>query len=202
MLDQVEAVDADVSDDAARPRLLRVHLPGVALVERFREVDFPERPLAVLQDDLVDLTEFASLDQVARELYYREARVGEGDAEDAALPTRKALELRRLVEREREGLFAEDVHPRLKRGLGDLVVRAIWRAYGEEVDLSLAPLNQGVPVVGVRVAPVDEVREVVHSYRHAVNRADERSLSPAHHGILEPFVGSSRFHACDYIIFP
>ena len=173
MLDQVEAVDADVRDDAARPRLLRVHLPGVALVERLREVDFPERALAVFKDYLVDFPEFAPPDQVARELDHREARVGEGDAEDAAPPPREALKLRRLGERHGEGLFAEDVHPRLERRLGDLVMRAVGRADGEEVNLPPAPRDEVAPVVGMRVAPVDEVREVVHPYRHAVDRADE-----------------------------
>ena len=80
--DQVEAVHADVRDDTARARLLRVHLPRVALVERLREVDLAEAPLLVLQDDLADFAERAGRDEVARGAFAAYVK----DVRDGAFP--------------------------------------------------------------------------------------------------------------------
>ena len=195
VLDEVEAVHSDVRHHAARARLPRVHLPRIALVERLGEVDLAERSLLVLEDYLVYPAELSRGDDVARELDHREARVGERDAENAAPAPRYRAEFLRLREGHRERLLAHHVEARLERGLRDLVVRVVRRADGDEVRFSAAPLDERAPVVGVRVASVDKVREVVHPYRHAVDGSDERSLPPAYHCVLEPPAGVRLFHA-------
>ena len=85
-------------------------------------------------------------------------------------------------------------------------MRVVGRDYGKEVYLAALGLDEGPPVwidalrrdgalracrgIGGRVAgeaSCNEVRQVVHAHRHAVDGPDERSGCAADHCILESF---------------
>ena len=197
-------MNPDVRHHAAFAGTFRIHLPCVALIERLGKVYLAETPLLILHYNLADASQLPVLHKIAGEFHHRISRIGERDSKYPSLSAGKLFKIDGLCRSDGKRLLAHYVHSRLKRSLGDCIVRIVRCAHSNEIDAPLFGGDQTLPVgidtirshtqfrrrstIGFSITgetACHDIGKIVHSYRGTVHRSYERPFAAAHHCIFQ-----------------